>query len=127
MLYYASAFVSERIYGTQIGLPVINPGRAALQAIPFLFPGTPIIFHRIWDAFLWIFFPLLIGYSLVKRLKINQFVQGLSLILFTILFLNIGPVYYHLLVIALIVLIGFNPKHFWRSLAVVARHRCGPG
>ncbi len=120
VLYYASAFVSKRIYGVQIGLPVINPGRAALQSLPFLIPGTSIIVHRIWDVFLWIIFPLFIGYSLVKRLKINNIVQGSSLILFTLLFLNLGPVYYHLLVVALIVLIGFNPNHFWRSLAVVA-------
>lgn len=119
VLYYASAFVSNRIYGMQIGLPVINPGRALLQSVPFLIPDLSISAHRMWDAFLWLLLPLLVGYSLVKRLKIKDPIQSLGLLLFSLLFLNLGPIYYHLLIVAFIVLIGFRAEHFWRSLFVV--------
>jgi hypothetical protein len=119
ILYYASAFVSKQLYGMHIGLPVINPGRAALQSIAFLVPNSSILFHRLWDAILWIIFPIFVGYSLVVRFKVKNFVKATLLILFSFLFLNLGPVYYHLLIVALIVLIGFRADKFWWSLLVV--------
>lgn len=119
VLYYATSFFSKRIYGERIGLPIINPGRALLQSFPFLIPDLPIAAHRIWDSLLWIIMPLLIGYSLLKRFRITNFYQVLGFLLFSALFLNIGPVYYHLLVIPLILLIGFRPRFFWSSLVVV--------
>lgn len=119
VLYYASAFHSQRIYGTEIGLPIINPGRAFLQSILFLIPSLPISAHRIWDALLWLALPLLVGYGLTRRIKLSNPIQSATVILFSLFFLNLGPVYYHLLMVALIVLMGFRADNFWRSLGVV--------
>ena len=118
-LFYATSFLSSKIYGTEIGLPVINPGKALMQSFPFLFPKTTIYFHRLWDVILWYALPLLVGFALSKRLKINNPILSLGLAFFTLLFLNGGPVYYHLLVAALIILIGFRSDRFWLSLFVV--------
>jgi hypothetical protein len=56
---------------------------------------------------------------LSRRIRIPGKGQSWSFIAWAFLFLLQGPVYYHLLVCAAIVLWGFDRNRFWRSLLVV--------
>jgi hypothetical protein len=106
--YYASLFFSKQIYGITTPLPVLHPSRYLLQSVPFLLPSSPLWLHRAWQVFLWIGITTVTSLTLVKRLAIQNPIWRWCLSIWTVLFLLIGPVYYHLQVPAILVLIGFN-------------------
>lgn len=112
--YYASLFFSERIYHFKVPPSVLHPSRYLMQAIPFLIPDSPLWFHRLWQVLLWIGFSAGTGFVLARRLQ-----KGWVLALWAYLFLFQGPVYYHLLVMVILVFWGVKPQQFWRSLVVV--------
>lgn len=128
--YYSSLYFSERIYGIHVPLSPLHPSRYLLQSVPFLIPGIPLWFHRVWQVFLWLATSLVVVNILDRRLSHEGRVKEkdyptlgfLSRSLFMawgILFLFQGPVYYHLLVIPIILLWGFESDRFWKSLAIV--------
>lgn len=117
--YYASIFFSRGIYGIWTPPSVLHPSRYLMQAVPFLVPGLPILFHRIWQVLLWIGFTSLTAYALVKRLKLQDKFNAFLLGTWAFLFLFQGPVYYHLLVMVIAVLWFFDAQRFRRSLVVV--------
>ncbi len=120
--YYASLFFAPQIYGVSVPPSALHPTRYLMQSIPFIIPELPLWFHRLWQVILWVGFTLITAYTLAKRLSINKERSKLVLIFFlswTFLFLFQGPVYYHLLVCALIVLWGFDRDKFWKTLGVV--------
>lgn len=117
--YYASLFFGERIYGLPTQPSVLHPSRYLMQALPFLISGLPLWVHRLWQVLLWLVFTGGTAYVLAKRLRIER---GWIIFAFTtwaFLFLFQGPVYYHLLVPALIVFWGFDSRRFWRSLGII--------
>ena len=128
--YYASLYFAERIYGIHVLLSPLHPSRYLMQAVPFLISGIPLWFHRFWQVFLWLGTSLAVVYLLDKRLSpvtgftgSNSPAAGrLSRLLFLTwgaLFLFQGPVYYHLMVIPIILFGGFDGDKFWKSLALV--------
>ena len=117
--YYASLFFSEKIYGFWIPPSTLHPNRYLMQAIPFLIQELPLWFHRVWQVFLWLACIMGTGFLLARRLKLTGRVWWALFLAWIFIFIWQGPVYYHLLVILMIVLWGFDPKHFWRSLIVV--------
>jgi hypothetical protein len=72
---------------------------------------------------LWVITSSVAGWLLVKRLSISKQIRPaaicLAIIFWAFLFLLQGPVYYHLLVMIILVLWGFNSQRFWRTLIVV--------
>lgn len=112
--YYASLFFSERLYHLHVPPSVLHPSRYLMQAVPFLIPGLPLWFHRLWQVLLWISFTAGAGIVLVRRLK-----AGWVFALWAFLFLFQGPVYYHLLVMVILVLWGVKSRRVWYSLVVV--------
>lgn len=112
--YYASLFFSERIYQVKVPPSVLHPSRYLMQAFPFLISSLPLWFHRLWQVFLWIGFSAGTGFVFAHRLQ-----KGWVLALWATLFLFQGPVYYHLLVMVILVFGGVKPGQFWRSLFVV--------
>lgn len=112
--YYASLFFSDRLYHLSVPPSVLHPSRYLMQAVPFLIPGLPLWLHRLWQVLLWVGFTLGAGFALSRRLK-----QSWVLALWAFLFLLQGPVYYHLLVMVIVVLWGIKPKQTWYSLVVV--------
>lgn len=125
--YYASLFFSQRLYGIHLPPSVLHPTRYLMQAVPFLISGAPLWLHRLWQVILWVVTAALTGWLLVRRLPeahgsqktySTRWVITCSL-LFAFLFLFQGPIYYHLLVMPILVLWGFDRRHFWRSLGVV--------
>jgi hypothetical protein len=117
--YYASLFLSESLYGVRAPLTVLHPSRYLMQAVPFLFEA-PLWMHRAWQVLLWLLTSGLTGWLVARRAAGSQpWIVRLALAVGAILFLFQGPVYYHLLVMVIFVLWGFNRAHPWRSLVVV--------
>ena len=118
--YYASLYLAERVYGQPAPLSILHPSRYLMQAIPFLIPGLPLWLHRAWQVFLWLSTSGLVGWLVAHRAAKSQTrpVQ-LALGAGAVLFLFQGPVYYHLLVMVILVLWAFNRLHPWRTLLIV--------
>lgn len=120
--YYASLFFAPQVYGVSVPPSALHPSRYLMQSLPFVVPELPIWFHRLWQALLWVGFTWLTAYILAKRLSISNErskLVSISFMAWAFLFLFQGPVYYHLLVCALIVLWGFERKRPWKSFGVV--------
>jgi len=110
--YYASLFFSKRIYGATAPPTVLHPSRYIMQAIPFLIPGSPLWTHRAWQVFLWMAATLITSGVLAQRLSISNNLRRWMFIAWTFLFLFLGPVFYHLQIALIIILLGFNRRYF---------------
>jgi hypothetical protein len=121
--YYASLWLSKQIYGFFVPPSVLHPTRYLLQSIPFLFSNSPLWFSRVWQVILWIASASLTSGLLIRRLALpahrKSLVFSLSLLFWGFLFQFQGPVYFHLLFMAILILWGFDRVHIWRSLIVV--------
>lgn len=121
--YYASLWLSKQAYGFFIPPSVLHPSRYLLQSIPLLIPNSPLWLSRSWQVALWLITSALTSWLLVRRLSLashkRPLVISLSFSFWAFLFLFQGPVYYHLLVMVIAVLWGFNRTRFWRSLVIV--------
>jgi hypothetical protein len=108
--YYASLFLSKGIYGIDAAPTVLHPSRYILQAFPFLLPNTPLILHRAWQVFLWIAITLITAYFITKRSGFkNAFtLLGMMVLIWSFIYLLVGPVYYHLQIPLILILWGFN-------------------
>ena len=118
--YYASLFFSKSIYGIAVPPSVLHPTRYLMQTVPFLIPSIPLWFHRFWQVLLWIVFTASTTILLTRRLFIQDKFRKYLVLLWAYLFLLQGPVYYHLLVMVILVLWGYNRKRSWRTLLIVA-------
>ncbi len=118
-LYNASLLFSKKIYGVSAPLPVLHPSRSLLQSLPYLLPSLPLWFHRLWQVLLWLGLTLVGAVALAKRLSLKGRLTRIIFTLWAFLFIFQGPIYYHLMVCAAIVLFGYNRKRFWQSLVVV--------
>jgi hypothetical protein len=114
--YYASLYLSKRIYGFQAPLSVLHPSRYLLQALPFLLSHLPIWVHRLWQALLWLGLPLLTVGLLARRLRIKTGWERAAYVMWAFLFVFQGPVLYHLPLAAVPVLWGMHSNRFWRTL-----------
>jgi len=127
--YYASLFFAQRIYGVTVPLSVLHPTRYLLQAIPFIIPNTPLWLHRAWQVFLWVATTLAASLLIARRLRSSTLNSQPSsgerpfplalVVLFAFLFLLQGPVYYHLLIVVIVILWGVEPRRFGQSLVWV--------
>ncbi len=121
--YYASLWFSKTIYGISTPPSVLHPSRYLLQSLPFLIPNTPILVHRLWQVILWIGTAALTSWLLVRRVKTDRrnwpALILLGVLFWAFLFLFQGPIYYHLLVMVILILWGFDYQHFWRSMLLV--------
>jgi hypothetical protein len=117
--YYASLFYARDLYGLDLPWPFLHPSRYLLMSMPHIIEGLPIWTHRLWQVMLWIGLSGMAAWMLVRRLKFPTSTLSWMAGLWGFLFFFQGPVYYHLLVCVILVLAGFNPQHYWRSLAIV--------
>ncbi|MGV8026727.1 MAG: hypothetical protein AB2L18_09240 [Anaerolineaceae bacterium] len=125
--YYSSLLFSEKLYGQQLPLSFLHPSRYVILSLPFLLSNAGIFIHRAWQVFLWIATTGLCMLGIVKRLKQKDFWWNGILVFSGFLFLQQGPVYYHLLISAILVLYGFNRNKFWQSSLVVILASCWAG
>ncbi len=117
--YYGSLFFSERIYGIKLPLSPLHPSRYILLAMPFAIPNPPIWIHRSWQVFLWIVLPGLTGFTLAKRMRIKNQLLSIFFISWIFLFLNLGPVYYHLLICVILIYLGVDFQKPGQTMVVL--------
>lgn len=117
--YYASLFFSDLIYGRHVNPTVLHPTRYMLQALPFLLSNSPLWLHRFWQVLLWIVSNFLTAALLVRRLSLPTKQLGFFVGLWAFLFLFQGPVWYHLLVMVIFILGGFDRQSVWKSFIFV--------
>ena len=95
----------------------IDLGRQSLWGLPFLFPGVTITAVRLWSAFLftipYVFLGWFVFYKMKDRLGL-WFLAGL----WTMLFLNQGPIYTPLVWIAILV-VATRWMSLWAGALVV--------
>jgi hypothetical protein len=118
--YYASLYFSHQIYGFSVSPTVLHPSRYLMQAIPFLIHGTPLWFHRLWQVLLWIGTAMLTGWLVAKRTGVQDRLVRWLFIAWGFLYLFVGPVYYHLLVPIILILLGLFPSKNtikWRTVS----------
>ena len=118
--YLGSTYLGQQIYGRDLPWAMKDMTRYLMQALPFLFPGGDEIWvHRLWQVLLRFLSGYLTGYILARRLKISS---PLLTGLFTAwagLFFFQGPVFYHLIVVVILVLWLADIGRFWKTLLVV--------
>ena len=90
-----------------------------MQAVPFLIQSIPLWMHRIWQVLLWVGVILTGSLALLKQIKVEKWWVKLGLAAWFFMFCFQGPVYYHLMVIIIIVLLGFNKQKLGRTLIFV--------
>jgi hypothetical protein len=116
--YFPSLFLSEKVYGQKYPWPILHPTLHLLLAPPYLF-DAPLWFHRFWQVAIRY---LLVG-AVVPALLARLFIQGRAprwlVGLWMLLFLFIGPVYFHLTIAVILVLLGFSREHDRRTWIVV--------
>jgi hypothetical protein len=117
--YYASLYFSEGIYGFRVPPSVLHPSRYLLQSIPFLFGKLPLVLHRAWQVVLWISTTAVSGYLLARRVGVRRGGSLAAFIALGVLYLFQGPVYYHLLVMVILILWLFDGTKPWRSLFMI--------
>jgi len=114
----AELFVTWIQSGFTTPLPVLHPTRYLLQAIPFLISRN-IFIHRLWQAILWVLVPLATSALILKRAGIYSKIPKILIVLFFFLFMQQGPIYYHLIISIIPVLIWFNPRKMVQSSLVI--------
>lgn len=124
--FYASLFFAERVYGQAARPTVLHPTRYMMQAVPFLLGGLPLWFHRAWQVGLWLGTNALAAWLVGRRVGnwrsgIVTPASPLAALAFVwaFLFLFQGPVWYHLVVMIVLVLWGQDSERFWKTLGVV--------
>jgi hypothetical protein len=118
--YFASLFFSEKIYGISgVALPALHPTRYMLQSLPFLIQGLPLWFHRLWQVLLWFGTSAATSALFMRRLSLPHRTERLLMFMWAILFLFQGPVYYHLMLMVILIVWGVDSERFTRSLIVV--------
>ncbi|MFC2025892.1 hypothetical protein ACFLUC_01725 [Chloroflexota bacterium] len=113
--YYASLFFSERIYGIDVAPTVLHPSRYLMQATPFLQLNSPLWLHRAWQVFLWLVITAISAYTLVHRLSISDNLRRWMMYCWVFLFILIGPVFYHLQIPFILILLTFNNRSVQNS------------
>lgn len=117
--YYASLFLSERVYGIPVPPSVLHPTRYMIQAVPFLIPGTSLLVHRLWQVVVWIVLTLLVGILLARRLELQTRWPFWLFAMWALLFLFQGPVWYHLLAMVIVIIGGTRTEKPVFTLGVV--------
>ncbi|HLO16411.1 MAG TPA: hypothetical protein VK206_16385 [Anaerolineales bacterium] len=124
--YYPSLFLSEKVYGQQYPWPILHPTLHLLLALPYLF-DAPLWVHRAWRVAISYLLVAAVVPALMTRLSIPARAIRWLVGLWMFLFLFVGPIYFHLTVPVIIMLLGFsaqNNKRTWIAV-LLASIWCG--
>jgi hypothetical protein len=124
--YYPSLFLSENVYGHEYPWPILHPTLHLLLAPPYAFEA-PLWFHRFWQVAIRYILVGAVVPVLMRRLSIPGRGTRWLVGFWMFLFLFMGPVYFHLTIPVILVLLGFSAEDHRRTwLAVlVASIWCG--
>ncbi len=117
--YMGSTFFAERIYGRDLPWVTMHLTRYLIQSFPFLIPESPLWVHRLWQAALRFSFPFITGILAARFFKLSKpkvfwvFAGWAGLYFFQ------GPVFYHLIIVVMLVFLLVDVHHFWKTLLAV--------
>ena len=124
--YYPSLFLSEKVYGQQYPWPILHPTLHLLLAAPYWF-NAPLWVHRFWQVAIRYILVGAIVPPLLKRLSIHERATRWLVAIWMYLFLFMGPVYFHIAIPIIILLLGFsrqNDRRTWVAV-ILASIWCG--
>ena len=124
--YYPSLFLSEKVYGQGYPWPILHPTLHLLLAPPYLFEA-PLWVHRAWQVAIRYLLVGAVVPALMTRLSISGLVMRWLVGLWMFLFLFMGPIYFHLAIPVIILLLGFsaqNDRRTWLAV-ILASIWCG--
>jgi hypothetical protein len=117
--YFPSLFLSQKVYGREYPWPILHPTLHLLLAPPYLFEA-PLWFHRFWQVALRYVLVGAVVPALMMRLSIPGRLTRWLVGLWMFLFLFMGPIYFHLTIPVILLLLGFSPANDRRTwLAVI--------
>ncbi len=116
--YFPSLFLADHVYGRDYPWPILHPTLHILLAPPYLF-DAPLWFHRFWQVAIRYILVAAIVPPLLKRLTIRDTSIRWLVALWMFLFLFMGPVYFHLAIPVIILLIGFSAHDDRRTWVAV--------
>ena len=116
--YYPSLFLSEKVYGREYPWPILHPTLHLLLAPPYLF-NAPLSVHRAWQVAIRYVLVAAVVPALMTRLSIQGRATRWLVGLWMFLFLFMGPVYFHLTIPVILVLLGYSSQNDWRTLIAV--------
>lgn len=124
--YYPSLFLSEKVYGHEYPWPILHPTLHLLLAPPYVFEA-PLWFHRFWQVAIRYILVGAVVPVLLQRLSIPGRAARWLVGLWIFLFLFMGPVYFHLTIPVIAVLLGFSiedERRTWMAV-LLASIWCG--
>lgn len=116
--YFPSLFVADRVYGQEYPWPILHPTLHLLLAPPYLFDAS-LWSHRFWQVAIRYGLLAAMVPPLLMRLKIRDTSTRWLVGMWMFLFLFMGPVYFHLAIPVIIVLIGFSVQDERRTWIAV--------
>ncbi len=116
--YYPSLFLSEKVYGQQYPWPILHPTLHLLLAPPYLFDAS-LWFHRFWQVAIRYALVAAVVPALMSRLSIPAGATRWLVSLWMFLFLFMGPIYVHLTIPVILMLLGFSREDDRRTWIVV--------
>ncbi len=116
--YYPSLFISEKVYGQQYPWPVLHPTLHLLLVPPYLF-DAPLWVHRVWRTGIGYLLLAAVVPALLTCLSVRERATRWLVGLWTFLFLFVGPVYFHLTIPVIILLLGFSTQDDRRTWVAV--------
>lgn len=105
--YFPSLFLSERIYGSEYPLPILHPTLHLLLTPPYLF-DAPLWAHRFWQVAIRYLLLAAVVPVMMKRIDVQAGGVRWLVALWMFLYLFMLPLYYHLTIPLLLVLLGFS-------------------
>jgi hypothetical protein len=121
---YSIMFGMQRyIYPSEkIITPFLEIGRQFLWALPFAVPSIGIWGMRLWNVFLWVVPPMLLGWAAVfnSRTFRKEWVWQLGFGLWSFLFLSQGPIYPPLVISAIMVVVAVRQRKILVAILLIA-------
>jgi hypothetical protein len=124
--YYPSLFLSDKVYGREYPWPILHPTLHLLLAPPYLF-DAPLWVHRAWQVAIRYVLVAAVVPVLMARLSVQGRPTRWLAGLWMFLFLFMGPIYFHLTIPVILLLLGFSSQNDWRTwiAVVLASIWCG--
>jgi hypothetical protein len=116
--YYPSLFLAGEVYGQRYPWPILHPTLHLLLAPPYLF-DAPLWVHRAWQVAIRYVLVGAVVPALMTRLSIQGRATRWLVGFWMFLFLFMGPVYFHLTIPVIILLLGFSSQNDWRTWVAV--------
>lgn len=105
--YFPSLFLSEKIYGSEHPLPILHPTLHLLLTPPYLL-DAPLWAHRFWQVAIRYLLLAAVVPVMMKRIDVQSTGTRWMVASWIFLYLFMLPLYYHLTIPLLLVLIGFS-------------------